>query len=359
MNGKHMKRWGRGTLVAAGALTLIIAAGHGCSSNETPATVASTGYVYDDYYLYTTYYPVDVAYAGYYWADSWAYPTFYTAATYGGGTNTTGAAGTTGTAGTTGAAGTTGTAGTSGTTTSVTTTRSTLATVIEALARGESVCPGQVTVTEKFATPACAGGTVAQERNGVTIVFNGCLASGQTINGTFDVLSNRAASAQTCDSSTTITLGHTTTITNLSISGPNGKIVIPSHTDTGMTTYTFGQAPKTLNVTTAGGEIQFFNVAGTMVADLGYSGTDNFTFNGTSSYSVDGNSTVQEKNGPATATITKTGLTRTAGCCRPTSGTVTINRTGGTLPGQATWTFGPSCGAITRNNTSVMLPACI
>jgi hypothetical protein len=377
MNGMNKKRLGRGTMVMVGALTLIAAGTSSCTDNTT--TVPA--YAYDDYYLYSAYYPADVAYAGYYWADSWYYPGFYYAAAYGGGSSggtangggnssgvtggngggvVGGAAGTTGAGGTGGAVsggGTTGTAGTGGTT--GTTTRTALATVIEALARGENVCPGQVTVTEKFATPACAGGTATQERNGVTIAFNGCLTSGQTISGTFDVQSNRSASAQACTSSTVITLGHTTTITNLSIAGPNGKIVIPSHTDTGMTTYTFGQAPTSLNVMTSNGEIQFFNSAGTLVSDLAYNGSDTYTFPGNSSYSVDGTDTVQEKNGSASATVTKMGLTRSNGCCRPTGGSVTIDRTGGNAPGQATWSFGPSCGAVMRNNTGVTLPGCI
>ena len=115
-----------------------------------------------------------------------------------------------------GAAGANGTGGAGGS--GMTTAHSTIASVIEALARGENVCPGQVTITPKTATPACAGGNATEERNGVTIVFNNCVVSGSTINGTFDVLSNRAASEQTCSATTTITLGHTTTITNMSIS---------------------------------------------------------------------------------------------------------------------------------------------
>jgi hypothetical protein len=37
---------------------------------------------------------------------------------------------------------------------------------------------------------------------------------------------------------------------------------------------------------------------------------------------------------------------------------VTVNRTGGQLPGQTTWSFGASCGTVTRNNLTVTLPAC-
>ena len=79
--------------------------------------------------------------------------------------------------------------------------------------------------------------------------------------------------------------------------------------------------------------MQTFNATGTMLADLTYTGMDTVTFSGGSSYSVDGTTTVQEKNGPASATINEQGVTRSNGCCRPTAGTVTINRTGGPHPG--------------------------
>ncbi|HSY40991.1 MAG TPA: hypothetical protein VLA79_15740, partial [Polyangia bacterium] len=195
---------GRRTRAAMGALTLLVAVAGSCSDNGTVTTVS---YAYDDPYVYTTYYPVDTSYAGYYWADSWNYYAFYYAAV---GVNATGltsttgiggvsgrygaagangAAGTNGAAGANGAAGTTGTGGAGGN--GQTTVRATIASVIEALARGESVCPGQVTITPKTATPACAGSNATEERNGVTLVFNDCVVSGATINGTFDVLSNR------------------------------------------------------------------------------------------------------------------------------------------------------------------------
>jgi hypothetical protein len=361
MNGIHGKTFGSRTLAAIGALTLTVVVTGSCTDDG----VTTVDYAYDSPYLYTTYYPVDTAYSGYYWADSWNYYAFYYAgaeaaaglANYGGlggAAGGHGGAGATGTAGATGAGGMAGATGGSGTMT----VRTTLASVVEALARGENVCPGQVTITPKTATPACAGGSSTEERNGVTLVFNGCVVSGATIDGTFDVISNRSASEQTCSSTTTITLGHTTTITNMSISDSNGKIVIPSQTDTGMTSYTFGQTPTSITFNTTG-ELQIFNNANTMQADLTYTGMDTVTLSGNSSYSVDGSTSVKEKNGPASATITKTGLTRSSGCCRPTAGSITVNRTGGPHAGQATWTFGPSCGTVMRNNVTATLPACI
>jgi hypothetical protein len=125
-----------------------------------------------------------------------------------------------------------------------------------------------------------------------------------------------------------------------------------------MTSYTYGQSPTTLSVTTTG-EMQIFNSAGTMLSDHTYSGDTAFSFSGNQSYSVSGTMNVQEKNGTATATLTRTNLTRSGGCCRPTGGTLTVNRTGGVAPGQATWSWGPSCGTVMRDNVTVTLPACI
>ena len=361
---------GRRTQAALGALTLLAVGAGSCTDNGTTTTVA---YAYDDPYVYTTYYPVDTAYSGYYWADSWNYYAFYYAAVgvnatglagtgLGGSMDLHGAAGANGAAGAIGAAGANGAAGAMGTGgaggSGPTTVRATIASVIEALARGENLCPGQVTITPKTATPACAGSNATEERNGVTLAFNNCVVTGATINGTFDVLSNRTASEQTCSATTTITLGHTTTITNLSISNAEGKIVIPSQTDMGTTSYTFGQTPTTTTFN-INGEMQTFSSTGTMIADLTYNGMNTVTFSSASSYSVDGTTNVQEKNGPASATITEQGVTRSGGCCRPTGGSVVINRSGGPHPGTATWTFGPSCGTVMRNNVTATLPACI
>src|SRR6185295_5096215 len=159
----------------------------------------------------------------------------------------------------------------------------------------------------------------------VTIQFSGCQVSGGTIDGSVDVQSNRSASAQTCSATTTITLGHTSTLTNLSFTlTGGGKLLIPNGTNTGMTSYTFGQSPTTSTITT-NGELQIFDSGGTMLSDHTFMGDNTFTFSGSQSYAVSGTLDVQEKNGGATATITRTNLTRSGDCCRPTAGSVTVD----------------------------------
>ena len=329
MNGRGRTHFIIGAALACAASGAVV----GCEDDDLGDDVVATDYTYEDAYLYDSYYPADVAYAGYYWADAWDYSTFYAYL----GTSPVGAAATN----------------------STNTGRLGIVGAIQALARGEQICPGQVTVTEKTADPACDGSGSDPVRNGVNISFNGCQISGGTINGSIDVMSNRSASEQTCSATTLITLGHTSTITNLSFTVANGaKLVIPTQTNTGTTSYTFGQAPATTQITT-NGELQIFNSAGSMLSDHTFMGDNTFTFSGNQSYSVSGTTSIQEKNGNSTATITRSGLTRSGGCCRPTGGSITVNRTGGIAPGQHDWSFGPSCGTVTRDGTTATMPECL
>jgi hypothetical protein len=341
MNRRSLRKVfaGVGLTVVAGAAVVA------CTSDTG---VVTTTYAYDDPYLYTAYYPADVAYASYYWAYPWDYSTFYYfIGAYTPPTPTaTPAGGTTGTS----------TGGTTGTGTA--TVRSGLTAAIEALARGEQVCPGQVTVNEKTSASICASNAAAM-RAGATITFNNCSTTGGTINGTIDITGTATASDQTCGAATTINLSHTSTITNLSIKVADGRtLVFPNGTNTGMTTFTYGQSPTTTNITT-NGELQILDSSGSMQADLTFMGDNTFTFSGNQSYTIDGATTVHEKNGSASATISRQGLVRSGGCCRPTAGSITVDRTGGTVPGQASWEFGPSCGQVQRNNTTAQMPSCM
>jgi hypothetical protein len=326
-----MERKASTHFIVAAALAVGAVGAAGCDDDDFDEDVVGTDYAYEDAYLYDGYYPADVAYASYYWADAWDYSYYY----YLRSAPVAAAA----------AAPTTGRMGVVG--------------AIQALARGEQVCPGQVTVTEKKAAPACAGPNADEVRNGVTISFNGCQTSDGTINGNIDVQSNRSASEQTCSATTIITLGHTSTITNLSFTLASGaKLVIPNQTNTGTTSYTFGQSATTAEIM-SNGELQIFNSAGTMLSDHTFMGNNTFTFPGNQSYSVSGTTNVQEKNGNGSATITRNGLTRSGGCCRPTGGTMTVNRTGGLAPGEHDWSFGPSCGTVTRDGVTATMPACL
>jgi hypothetical protein len=299
--------------MAGAALALATSAILGCDDNGT--AVVTTSYAYDDPYLYTSYYPADVAYASSYWAYPYALGGFYYF----------------------------------GEDAAQTATHTGLAAAIKALARGEQVCPGQVTVSEKNSAVVCATNAAAA-RAGATITFNNCNANGGVINGSIDVTGTATATDQSCSA---------TTLTNVSFTTTDGrKLVIPNQTNSGMTQFTFGANPTATTIS-SNGELQFFDSSGSTAADLTFMGDNMFTFSGTTSYSVNGTTTVSEKNGNATATLTKTNLTRSGGCCRPTSGSISVNRSGGIAPGQADWSFGPSCGQVERNGTTAQMPACL
>jgi len=348
---KTTSRINRSAALCCG-LGLAFVAAAGCDGTTTAT------YAYDDPYLYASYYPTDLTYSGYYWADDWNTSTFYYYYVGGAvipivsdaGTDAAHGASDAGRsfdAGAAADAGSTGTAAPIG-----------IVGAIEALARGQSVCPGQVTVTPRMTASPCTTVTTPV-RNGVTIVFNGCQVGNDTINGTFDIASNRTASDTTCSASTTVTLQDTVTMTNLSLTNAKGAMLsIPTATETGTTMFPFGQTPSTIQLTNSG-QLQLVTSKGATAVNLAFNGNDTVKLNGSQSFTIDGMSTLQDMVGGTTATVTKTGLTRSGQCCRPTGGSEAINRTGGSQPGQVTWTFGPTCGAVMRNGSSVSLPACV
>jgi len=298
------------------------------SCQDDNAVYSTADYSYWDPYYYSYYYPSDLAYSGYYWADSWDYSSYY----YYSVRAPSGAA--------------------------QTVSQGAVGAAIRALARGESVCPGQVTVTPKMGAGACAAAGQTQVRNGVTIVFNGCqLSGGGTVNGTFDVQASRTASDTTCTSSTQITLNHTTTITNLVYTSPNGaRVVIPSQTDTGGNTYNYGSPPATAAIQ-SNGQAQVYDSSNNLRADVTFQGIRNYAYSASNkSYTVSGSITGKDNVTGGNTTLAGDGLTRTADCCRPTGGTLTITSSGGNAAGQHTVTFGPSCGSATFDGNAVTLP---
>jgi len=287
-------------------------------------------YTYYDPYLYSYYYPADLSYSTYYYTDAWAYSGLY----YSRVESTSQAA--------------------------TTPSRWTVGTALRALARRDSVCPGQVTITRKMATPVCS---TSQEPvpSGATVVFKGCqLAGGGVVDGTVDVTAMASTSDETCGTSTTITLNHTSTITNLSYKGSGGsRLVIPNGTDTGTNSFTVGQMPATVSITSSG-RFQFYDNNNKLLTDQNYNGTRSYKFADTQQgYTVDGTLNLQDNSATgSTSTLNATGVTRTSDCCYPTAGTLSLNQTGGAMPGQHSFTFGPTCGATTQDSGSHTLPAC-
>jgi len=337
-------------------LVLITLANAGCYSSS------AYDYAYYDPYAYYSYYPADVYYSTYYWSD----PYYYYYLDYGGGgggTTSTGAAGGTGTAITdAGANASDATAASGGGVISGRASQS-IGDAIRALARGEDVCGTNAMVTPRMeASPCPTASGAAMVRSGATVVFSSCqLANGGMLDGMIDVQTMRTASDTTCGANTMINVTSTTTITNLSYTGPGGRrLVIPNQTGTGTTSYLNGQKPTTAS-TMLDGRMQVFDTKGGSLADKSYTGNITITpASDMSGYTIDGMLTLTDSDKSGTTTLTATGLKRTADCCRPTAGRVTITRTGQMSFGLHTFTFDSStCGSARFDDKTVMLGACL
>jgi hypothetical protein len=350
-----MKNMIKGILHGSLAAGLLLAVGSAGCGSSTSSDVA-----YEDDYAGDYYYPADTAYSGVY-AGGWGYYGIYAA-----------------TPADPGHIGTdgghisidaghiivdaghiivdAGRAVDGGMVSGSTSVRAAVGQAIREAALGGVVCAGQATVTPKSGTTICG-----VSASGVNIVFNGCqLSGGGTVDGTVDVQITRSASDTNCGSATTITLGYTSTITNLTYTGTGGaKITIPNEMSTSTLTYSFGQAPATASIQT-NGEIQRFASGGSMTSDRTYTGT--YMFSSISladqSYTVGGMLNVTDKAG-GTATFTGTDIARDTSCCRPTGGTLAVTRTGGSHSGSHSWMFTSTCGTAMLDGKTVTLPACL
>jgi hypothetical protein len=313
-------------LCLASVATALAVGGFACDDDDFDDIDQGTvDYYYEYSYPYTYYYPSDLMYSSYYWSDAWLYDSYI----YQGGVNTL-------------------------------TNRASIGSVVRSLARGEEVCPGQVTVTPKTAPAACAVDDVTEVRSGVTIVFAGCkTADGATIDGTLDVQAQRTADEATCSENTRITLSHTATLSNLSITGVAGnRVVIPNQVDTGTNSYIYGQLPEKVDINSTG-QLQLFEANGTLRSDQRFSGLRSFTYNSENrSYAVSGTAATQDILNGASTNIVGSDVTRTMDCCHPSGGSLVVTRAGGNRPGQHTWTFGPTCGQMTVDGSPIMAPAC-
>jgi hypothetical protein len=312
------------TLKASGglALALIMTA---CASDGV--VYDSTYYAYEDPYLYDYYYTTDMFYSSYYWAYPWDYG-YYVYQTTGDNQSNQ---------------------------------RASIGTAVRALARGESICPGQVTVTPRTAPPACGATGEDAVRSGANIVFDNCkLSDGAMLSGTVDVQTTRTASQPTCGANTTISLQVNVAIGSMTYVAPEGgRLVITNETDTASSTFPYNQTPTQVTVDSKG-RLQLYNSSGTTLSDHNFQGHRTITYSAANkSYAVSGNLDTEDNLAGGNATLTGTNITRTTGCCRPTGGTLMVDRTGGPRPGQHTWTFGPSCGDARQDDRSLTLPACL
>jgi hypothetical protein len=321
---------GRGPRALAGAAALLAATAGGCDDDDDVDTeVVTPAQVYPEEYAFTA----DLAAADVFWADDWPIDPFLFSKATTAAPPTVRAQGVAGlSAREPGAA-------------------------LRALARGEDVCPGKVTIVSKTTTTPCHPDAI---RAGATISFSGCvLEGGGRLDGALDVQSAAEVPGTGCDADTPITVSYTASYTDLVYTAPDGtRVAIPALMNTGTYTRPRDGAPAALTVTTTG-RLQRYDAAGALITDHGLSGMRGYIFtrNGvpSSTYTIGGTLTVQDTASGLTVTATGAGVTRAAGCCHPVGGAIVVAGTGWET---ATWSYGPACGTRALNGESNPAPAC-
>jgi hypothetical protein len=338
------------TRVPVLGLAVFAIAGAGCSSSPSTTYDAAT---YDPYIYYSTY-PAEMYYSSYYWSDP-----FYLYYLDSGSTLGVSAEG----GGPSTASDDTSATSTTNPTPPIQGPRS-LGELLRALARGEEICPGQVTVTPHMITNPCPVNGSDNIRGGVSLSFAGCqLPNGGVLAGAIEVDTMRTTDDE-CSADTTITIMHTVTITDLSYQGPNGRrLVILNQTATGTTSYFIGQRPSSA-AATIDGRLQLYGTDGALVADRMYTG--DLTVSPSPDQAtlfVDGTLNLDDADGTGSTSMTMANLMRTGDCCFPAGGTISATRSGQRSFGLHVWTFGsesdPACGDATFDGRAIKLGSCL
>jgi hypothetical protein len=317
------------------ALALLGVAGAACSSSPYDSAA------YDPYLTYSTF-PAEVYYSSYYWADPFY---FY----YRDGAYVPRAAPNSAAITVSADAGAPAPA------------PQTVGEALRALARGVDVCPSHVSVVPHMVPNPCPANASDRLRGGASIRFVDCtLASGGTLNGEIEVETTRAASDESCNSETSITITQSVGAKNLSyVTATNRRIFIPRQTATGTTSFVINERPETA-IASLDGSMQMFGAGGELMADRSYSFYVTVTPDqATSALTIDGTMTLADADGSSTTALTGVGLTRTSDCCYPTGGTLSATRSGMRPFDLHTWTFNSTCSGVAFDGRAITLGACL
>ena len=228
---------------------------------------------------------------------------------------------------------------------------------LRALALGESVCPGQVTLTSERSPAPCSttdGDTIPVS---TSILLNGCeLSGGGKLDGAVQITATQTPSDMNCDAGTSIAVSYTSTTTNLVYTAPSGaRVALPEVTRTGSFTRELDAPPAQLTIHSQG-RIERYDAQGAAVSNTTFSGDQTLTMSGTTGgFQVDGALILEDSLADRSATVTSTDLSRAEGCCYPTSGSLVVVHGDGS---ETNWSFGPNCGDITVDGRDVETDEC-
>jgi hypothetical protein len=225
------------------------------------------------------------------------------------------------------------------------------------LALGEGICPGQVTVTTERTTSPCDTGAGETTPVSSSIQLQGCeLSGGGKLDGSLQIAASQTLSDTNCDAGTSIDVSYTSTTTDLVYTAPSGATIeLPEVTRTGSYTRLLDAPPSLLTINSQG-RIERHDEKGAARSKITFSGMQTLTMLGANGgFRVDGTLTLQDDLGSGSANVTSVGLTRTEGCCYPTSGSLEVARSDGR---DERWSFGPACGDVSVNGHKVTPADC-
>jgi hypothetical protein len=285
-------------------------------------------YYYDPYSYYygaSYYYPSDVAYGGAYYADYGAYgaPVTYAQARSDEGE-----------------------------------TRGLPGATLRALASGEDLCPGHVTVAKTPGNAACPASNREPVPASTSIQFSDCtFPDGGRLDGAVQIDTAHTASDTDCDADTRIDVTFTSTATDLEYTAESGaRVVLPALTVTGSYTREVEARPSLIAISIEG-QIERYDRDGSALAQTTVSGKQTLTpLESADGYSASGTLTMRDPIDDETVRVTSDGVNRPDGCCYPTSGSIELERSNGDLD---VLRFGPNCNDVTLDSESITPRDCL
>lgn len=229
---------------------------------------------------------------------------------------------------------------------------------LRALASGQDICPGHVTVAKTPGKTPCLAADREPAPASTTIEFTDCESpDGTHLDGVVQIDTLHTASDTDCDADTRIDVTFTSTATNLAYTAENGiRVVLPTLTVTGSYTRGVDARPSLIEIGIEG-QIERYAKDGSTLAQTSVSGKQTLTpLDSSDGYRASGSLTLHDSIDKETVRATSDGVNRPDGCCYPTSGSIELERSNGDLD---VLRFGPECNAVTLDSESITLHDCL
>lgn len=237
---------------------------------------------------------------------------------------------------------------------------------LRALIYNVKMCGDRVTIDRQLATADCnLIGNKGEYIAGVTVTFDKCeLPSGGMLDGVITATTEKKlAAGQSCVADALIDVDRSISIDSLTHRRPSGvRVEWKNVNGSSAAQRPIATFPSSIDLTIQG-QRQAFSALGRPLFDHLFQGAAKVSFDKgdattAPSRTVSGQLTIQHLLAKFTATISADNVVKAADCCRPTSGAVTLVRSGSREAAHSI-EFGPSCGAVALDGNPLDLPECL